>query len=73
PNQGTHFGVELDRALRELNSDYDAKRTSTLDPLRITVVPRGTFMKWLRARGKNKVPRLTNDRKVAEEIMMIKL
>ncbi|MEG2614234.1 MAG: GH3 auxin-responsive promoter family protein [Alistipes sp.] len=73
PAAGTHFGRELDEALRALNSDYDAKRGSTLDPLRVTLLPQGTFMKWLRERGKNKVPRLMNDRKVAEEVMKIKL
>jgi GH3 auxin-responsive promoter len=32
-------------------------------------VDRGLFLAWLRARGKNKVPRLVNDRHVAEEIL----
>ena len=58
-----------DGAERETNSDYDAKRRTTLDPLRITRVPPGTFLAWLRRRGKNKVPRLSNDRRVAEEIV----
>lgn len=68
PADAERFGMELDGALREINSDYDAKRSTTLDPPRITVVPQGSFLAWLRRRGKNKVPRLTNDRRVAEEV-----
>ena len=59
----------LDRELRAVNSDYDAKRRTTLERQRLTVVDRGLFLAWLRARGKNKVPRLVNDRHVAEEIL----
>lgn len=62
------FAAELDEALRAANSDYDAKRSTTLDPLRVTPVPRGRFLQWMRLRGKNKVPRLSNDRRVLEEI-----
>ena len=36
---------------------------------RLTVVERGRFLAWMRARGKNKVPRLVNDRRVADEIL----
>jgi len=32
-------------------------------------VERGRFLAWMRARGKNKVPRLVNDRRVADEIL----
>ena len=59
----------LDRELRAVNSDYDAKRRTTLERQRLTVVDRGLFLAWLRARGKNKVPRLVNDRRVADEIL----
>ena len=63
------FAGELDRCLRALNSDYDAKRQTTLERLRLKVLPRGTMLGWMRARGKNKVPRLANDRRIAEEIL----
>lgn len=63
------FAETLDRELRALNSDYDAKRCTTLDRLRLTTVEPGRFLAWMRARGKNKVPRLVNDRRVAEEIL----
>jgi hypothetical protein len=38
-------------------------------------VPRGTFLRWMRARGKygsqSKVPRLANHRGFVEEIMQL--
>ena len=69
PDSREHFAEALDRELRAANSDYDAKRRTTLERQRLTVVDRGLFLAWLRARGKNKVPRLVNDRHVAEEIL----
>ena len=62
------FADELDRALRSVNSDYDAKRRSTIERQHITLVGRGYFVGWLRRKGKNKVPRLVNDRRIADEI-----
>ena len=69
PDSREHFAEALDRELRAVNSDYDAKRRTTLERQRLTVVDRGLFLAWMRARGKNKVPRLVNDRHVAEEIL----
>ena len=63
------FAVSLDRELRAVNSDYDAKRRTTLERQRLTVVGHGRFLAWMRARGKNKVPRLVNARRVADEIL----
>ena len=68
PDDAERFVRELDESLRSANSDYDAKRRTTLDAPRLTAVPRGTFLAWMRRRGKNKVPRLSNDRAVAEEV-----
>ena len=62
------FAAALDGALRRVNSDYDAKRQTTLERQRLTTVAPGTFLAWMRARGKNKVPRLVNDRRVAEDL-----
>ena len=59
------FATALDRNLRKLNSDYDAKRTSDLVLLTpdLTWVSQGTFEKVLREKGKlggqHKVPRLS--------------
>lgn len=68
PADAERFAGLLDAAVREANSDYDAKRRTTLDRLRLTAVGRGTFLRWLRACGRNKVPRLVNDRRVADEL-----
>ena len=69
PDSREHFAEALDRELRAVNSDYDAKRRTTLERQRLTVVGHGRFLAWMRARGKNKVPRLVNDRRVADEIL----
>jgi hypothetical protein len=69
------FTDELDMALQSVNSDYEAKRfkDTTLRRPKVTVVPRGTFVAWLRGRGmeggQSKVPRLFNDRTYAEALL----
>lgn len=69
PDDRAHFARVLDGELRAINSDYDAKRLTTLDLPRITVVERGRFLEWMRRKGKNKVPRLMNDRRVADSVL----
>lgn len=69
PRDAERFADALDAGLRAINSDYDAKRRTTLDRLRLSEVEPGCFLGWMRARSKNKVPRMTNDRRVAEEIL----
>ena len=77
PIQLDQFTLLLDKQLREINSDYDAKRTKDLAlELPVThIAPFGTFDKWLQGKGKlggqNKVPRLSNDRKILEELTII--
>ena len=77
PNSINDFAEELDRSLREINSDYDAKRTGNMAlefPL-IHVMPPNSFYNWLKSRnklgGQNKVPRLSNSREYLEEIMRL--
>jgi hypothetical protein len=69
------FAAALDNALKEVNSDYEAKRwhdTTLCAPI-VTAVPQGTFMRWMEQRGKaggqNKVPRLANDRQYVDDIL----
>jgi hypothetical protein len=69
------FVYELDTALKNLNSDYEAKRHKNI-ALRLPFVqpvPKGTFHRWLQSKGKmggqHKVPRLSNDRTYVEEII----
>lgn len=74
PDSLETFTSVLDNKLREINSDYDAKREGNiaLQKPRVHVMPKGTFYKWLEKHnklgGQNKVPRLSNDRTLLEEI-----
>lgn len=69
------FTDALDTALRDLNSDYDAKRKGDRALKRPVVhaVPQGTFHAWMKQRGKlggqHKVPRLANDRAYLEQLL----
>ena len=77
PQNIEQFEIELDKILRKLNSDYDAKRFNNLllSNLKIKVLPKDSFYKWLKSRnklgGQNKVPKLCNDRIIADEILKI--
>lgn len=75
PSNPEGFILKLDDSLREINSDYDAKRQNNLalELLQMHFAQPGTFLKWLESKGKmggqNKVPRLSNDRQYLEEII----
>jgi hypothetical protein len=69
-----HFTHELDAALKDINSDYEAKRYKDI-ALRMPLVKKlspHTFTKWLSSKGKlggqHKVPRLSNERNFVDEI-----
>lgn len=75
PDNVGQFTKDLDDALRQLNSDYDAKRYKDIAlslPL-VHIVPKGTFYNWMKSRGKlggqHKVPRLSNTREYVEDIL----
>ena len=75
PEDLEQFKQILDKKLREINSDYDAKRYKdiALDPPLLHAVERGTFYNWMEKRGKlggqNKVPRLSNTREYLDDIL----
>ncbi|MBW6534098.1 MAG: GH3 auxin-responsive promoter family protein [Mariniphaga sp.] len=77
PDDKNKFAQVLDESLKELNSDYEAKRYKdfTLEMLHLTVAPKGTFYQWMKNRGKvggqNKIPRLSNDRKYLDDLMKL--
>ncbi len=77
PSEMYRFNAVLDECLRGLNSDYDAKRqhNMVLDKPVINTVKSGTFDAWLKSinklGGQNKVPRLSNDRVILEQILQI--
>jgi len=76
PDNPEEFAKLLDWELRKLNSDYDAKRAHDLllENLHLKVAPAGTFDSWLKSKGKlggqHKVPRLSNDRTILEQIYL---
>jgi hypothetical protein len=79
PDDLNKFTFELDNALKSINSDYEAKRHKNI-ALRMPIVhalKKGTFTEWLRSKGKlggqHKVPRLSNERTLLEEIKKIHL
>lgn len=75
PSSMETFTNVLDRSLRDVNSDYDAKRTKDLAllPPAIHSLEEGTFYNWMKRRGKlggqNKVPRLSNSREYVDDIL----
>jgi hypothetical protein len=75
PHNLNDFSTILDETLKEVNSDYEAKRYKDIalqKPL-IRKVPQGTFYNWMKRRGKlggqNKVPRLSNNRDYVEDLL----
>ena len=77
PSSLDSFCIKLDNALKNVNTDYHAKRKGNMAMVMPTLhsVPDGTFYKWLKQRdklgGQHKVPRLSNDRMHLEEILEI--
>lgn len=75
PTSLNNFTFELDCALKNCNSDYEAKRHKdiALAMPKITALPIGTFNNWLATKGKlggqHKVPRLSNDREILDDIL----
>jgi hypothetical protein len=75
PKDFEKFVQILDQTLRDVNSDYDAKRFNDL----VLVKPKvhnaaaDTFYKWLKSKdklgGQHKVPRLANNRDYVDEIL----
>lgn len=75
PAEFERFIDILDNTLREVNSDYDAKRFKDMALKRpiIHIAPNNTFYNWLKNKdklgGQHKVPRLANERKYVDEIL----
>ncbi|MBU0697218.1 MAG: GH3 auxin-responsive promoter family protein [Bacteroidetes bacterium] len=75
PKEFERFIDILDNTLREVNSDYDAKRFKDMALRRpkVHIANDGTFYNWLKNKGKlggqHKVPRLANERKYVDELL----
>lgn len=73
PDDLESFSKKVDDHLRKKNIYYDDLITGNiLDTLRITPIEKDGFIKYMKSEGKlggqNKVPRLSNDRKIVEKL-----
>lgn len=76
PHDMEAFSLALDTHLRKLNVYYDDLIAgSILRPLSVVSLPTGSFIRYMKSLGKlggqNKVPRLSNDRKIAEAMYLM--
>jgi len=75
PKNIEYFSIFLDKKLKELNSDYEAKRykSMTLKKPLITIAKKNLFYEWLssinKLGGQNKIPRLSNSRKYIDSLL----
>jgi len=78
PKDLNDFAVKLNTSMQQQNSYYlDLIEGKILQPLKITAIEKGGFNSYMKSVGKlggqNKVPRLSNDRKIANELSKFKL
>ena len=77
PDDLLAFTRILDDSLKEVNSDYEAKRylDMTLEMPRVHSAREGLFYDWMKVKnklgGQHKVPRLSNERDYLEELMSL--
>jgi len=77
PTDFNIFCTTLDSTLREINSDYDAKRYKDMALTAPIIHNAGpdSFYHWMKSRGKlggqNKVPRLANNREYLDSLLKI--
>ncbi len=77
PDNLSHFAAILDEELKNLNSDYEAKRHKDmiLSPPELIPIAKGTFHHWLKSKnklgGQHKIPRLSNNRSFVEEMLQL--
>ena len=73
PHDVSAFKKELNLNMQQLNSYYDDLiKGAVLDPLQVVTLKADAFIKYMKSIGKlggqNKVPRLSNDRKIVEAL-----
>ncbi|MDC3230520.1 GH3 auxin-responsive promoter family protein, partial [Bacteroidota bacterium] len=74
PESLINFANEIDKNMQKINSYYfDLVKGDILDSLKIRVIEKGGFVQHMKSVGKlggqNKVPRLSNDRSVADNLL----
>ena len=78
PDNLEDFALKIDKEMQLQNSYYyDLIAGKILCPLKITPIKKGGFNGYMKSIGKlggqNKVPRLSNDRKIADELSKFKI
>ena len=73
PENLAHFEQQLNEAMSAKNVYYlDLIQGNILEPLHVRVLSKNAFIDYMRSQGKlggqNKVPRLSNDRKIADDL-----
>ncbi|MFC6997686.1 GH3 auxin-responsive promoter family protein [Rufibacter roseus] len=76
PHEPERFAKALNWHLRRRNSYYDDLISGNiLDTLKLTPLPQDAFQQYMKSQGKlggqNKVPRLSNDRTVADNLLEV--
>lgn len=77
PDDISKFAQALDFKLKQVNSDYEAKRFKdlSLQAPQIIIARPGLFSDWLKSKGKlggqNKVPRLSNKRDLIDQLLKL--
>lgn len=77
PENLMQFSALFDNALKEVNSDYEAKRFNniTLNEPKIHMARERLFYDWLKKKdklgGQHKIPRLSNERSYLEELLVM--
>lgn len=78
PENLENLAVKLDASMQQQNTYYlDLIEGKVLQQLKITAIEKGGFNNYMKSIGKlggqNKVPRLANDRKIANELTKFKI
>jgi len=77
PKEIDMFNQILDKKLKQINSDYEAKRSGDLilRKPKITIIKNGIFLYWLKTKnklgGQNKIVRLNEKRKFIDELKQL--
>lgn len=76
PTQPEQFAIDLDTAMVKQNIYYrDLIKGEVLRPCVVSAIPAGGFREYMKSQGKlggqNKVPRLSNDRKIADFLVKL--
>lgn len=78
PDNLSALAQKIDQSLQQQNSYYfDLIKGKVLQPLKIKIIQKNGFQDYMKSIGKlggqNKLPRLSNDRKIAEVLYTLKL